>query len=147
MSIMSEPRGFNPGLRGFDAYLHDKNSRLNVPPTVIQIAKLDDISSKGSNGDSKHARNRSKDVVGQPDNRDNKDSGKAADPKPAGSQLPDSTTNLTTDKAKSRPRVTFQDFDKQITEPRSEVREESKEELKDAEQLKSSERNNEENQN
>ena len=107
MSIMSEPRGFNPGLRGFDAYLHDKNIRLNVPPNVIQIAKLDDISSKGSNGDSKHARNRSKDLVGQPDNRDNKDSDKVADPKSEGSQLLDSTTNLTTDKVKSRPRVTF----------------------------------------
>ena len=54
MSIMSEPRGFNPGLRGFDAYLYDKNNRLNVPPNVIQISKLDEISSRESNADSKH---------------------------------------------------------------------------------------------
>lgn len=139
MSVMSEPRGLNPGLRGFDAYLQDKNSRLNVPPTVIQISKLDDISSKASNADSKHAKHKSNDAPAQPDGSNaahvDSDNSKPAGPKTAGPQS-DSAASLAVDRTKSKPRVTFQEPEKLNTEPRSEPREESKEELKDADNQK-----------
>lgn len=63
MSIMSEPRrGMPRGLRGLgDSDTLNRNLRLNVPPVNINVARLDDISSKGSQAESKSYKERPKD--------------------------------------------------------------------------------------
>lgn len=59
MSIMSEPRGRPSGMKKISGFninpvaTEDTSKRLNVPPININIGGLDDISSKGSQAESK----------------------------------------------------------------------------------------------